>query len=165
MSAPSPEPEPNHPPQRPPSRYRLHDSVLYALTLTSRIQERRLEEGLRALGLTRITWCVLLAVENEGLCHPSDIAGFIGIDRTATSRALRAMEAAGWLARSEGVADRRTTTVALTDAGRALLARATPVAEENARHFLGKLAPGEAAALARSLAALREGEARNLGSF
>lgn len=149
-------------PRRP---YRLHESVLYQLTLTSRMQERRLEEGLRALGLTRITWCVLLAVENEGLTQPSDIAEFIGIDRTATSRALRQMEAAGWVARSGGRPDRRTTTVALTDAGRALLARATPVAEENARHFLGKLAPGEGATLARLLARLREGEARNLVRF
>lgn len=152
-------------PPPPAARYRLHDSVLYALTLTSRMQERRLEEGLRALGLTRITWCVLLAVQNEGLSQPSDIAGFIGIDRTATSRALRAMEAAGWLERRTGSRDRRTTTVALTAAGRDLLARATPVAEENARHFLGKLGPGEAEALARMLARLREGEARNLGTF
>jgi len=148
-----------------PAPYHLHDSVLYQLTLTSRVQERRLEEGLRRLGLTRITWCVLLAVENEHLTRPSEIAEFIGIDRTATSRALRGMEAEGWLRRATGQGDRRTTSVALTDAGRALLLRATPIAEENGRHFLAKLARSEATALGRMLRALRTGEARGLQRF
>lgn len=150
-------------PDRPP--YRLHASVMYQLTLTSRQQERRLDEGLRALGLTRITWCILLAVENEGRSQPSDIAEFIGIDRTACSRALRQMEAQGWIARRNGIPDRRTTHVELTETGRALLCGATPVAEENSRHFLAKLAPGEADTLARLLARLREGEKIALGDF
>ena len=73
--------------------YRLHNSLGYRLSRVARIQERRLDLGLRRIGLTRTTWCVLLAVGNEGLSQPSDIAEFIGIDRTATSRALRQMEA------------------------------------------------------------------------
>lgn len=145
--------------------YRLHASPLYQLTLTSRLQERRLEDGLRRLGLSRMTWCVLLAVHVEGLTRPSDIADFIGTDRTATSRALRNMESAGWVARRCGTGDRRTTEVALTDAGKALVRRATPVAEENARHFLSKLPEGGCEALQDLLAALREDEPRNLLKF
>ena len=148
-----------------PQPYRLHDSLLYQMTLTSRLQERRLEERLKSLGLTRITWCVLLAVHNEGLVQPSAIADFIGIDRTATSRALRQMEASGWLARHGGSEDRRTTTVKLTPQGKALLASATPLAEENNRHFLSRLGPGEAETLARIMARMREGEARGLVRF
>lgn len=148
-----------------PAPYRLHESVLYQMTLTSRLQERRLEEGLKTLGLTRVTWCVLLAVEIEGCQRPSEIADFIGIDRTATSRALRGMEAAGWLERGTGVDDRRTTRVRLTDAGRALLDQAAPLAEENNRHFLGKLSPGEAEDLARLMARMRAGESRDLPRF
>lgn len=145
--------------------YRLHHSLLYQLTLTSRLQERRLDEGLRALGLTRITWCILLAVANEGRSQPSDIAEFIGIDRTACSRALRQMEAEGWIARRSGSTDRRTTHVALAPAGRERLDAATPVAMENSRHFLGKFGPGEAEEFARLMARLREGEARGLDRF
>ena len=78
--------------------YRLHTSLGYHLSLASRLQERRLDEQLKTLGLTRTTWCILLAVGNEGLCQPSDIADFVGIDRTATSRALRHMEDDGLLA-------------------------------------------------------------------
>ncbi|WP_114966262.1 MarR family winged helix-turn-helix transcriptional regulator [Alkalilacustris brevis] len=145
--------------------YRLHDSVLYQMTLTSRMQERRLEEGLRALGLTRITWCVLLAVEHEGRSQPSEIAEFIGIDRSATSRALRGMEDAGLLVRFNGEPDRRTTRVKLTEGGRELLLRATPVAEENGSHFLGKLSADEVQQLARIMASMREGETRSLPKF
>jgi len=148
-----------------PPPYRLHASVLYQMTLTSRLQERRLEEGLRAHGLTRITWCVLLAVANEGRSQPSEIAEFIGIDRTACSRALRQMEAAGLIVRRNGVPDRRTTHVVLTAAGQARLSAATPVAEENGRHFLGKLAPDEVEQIARLMARLREGEAAGLDRF
>ncbi len=148
---------------RPP--YRLHDSVLYQMTVTSRIQERRLEDGLRTLGLTRITWCTLLALGNEGLTQPSDIAAFIGIDRTATSRALRQMEAEGWIARRSGAPDRRTTTVELTESGRRLLDQATPMAEENSRHFLQKLGPEGTETLRRLMARLREGEERGLSRF
>ena len=149
-----------------PPPYRLHASLLYQLTLTSRMQERRLDEGLKALGLTRITWCALLAVENEGLSQPSEIAGFIGIDRTAMSRTLRQMEASGLVARRPAAGpDRRRTEVVLTDAGRGLLWRATPVAEANARHFLSRLAEPDREALRRILASLREGEPRNLKDF
>ncbi len=145
--------------------YRLHQSLLYQLTLTSRLQERRLEEGLRRHGLTRATWCVLLALHVEGLTRPSEIAEFIGIDRTAISRALRQMEAAGWIARSGGTTDRRTTRVEITPEGAALCERAAPVAEENARHFLSKLPEEGARALQELMARLREGEEHNLPRF
>ncbi|MEM1302763.1 MAG: MarR family transcriptional regulator, partial [Pseudomonadota bacterium] len=81
-------------------RYRLHDSLGYNLSLAARLQERRLDDGLRSLALTRTNWCILLAVGVEGLSGPSDIAAFVGIDRTATSRALRQMEQAGLIERT-----------------------------------------------------------------
>ena len=101
-------------------KYHLNQSVGYQLSLTSRLQERRFEEQLKTLGLTRSTWCILLAVEGEQMVNPSDIAAFVGIDRTATSRALRQMETAGMVMRGAGKIDGRTTTVALTDTGRDL---------------------------------------------
>jgi len=95
------------------------------------MQERRLDEALKPLGLTRTTWCAMLAIGNEHLRQPSDIAAFVGIDRTAASRALRQMEAAELIERSAGDIDGRTRSVALTAKGAALLRKATPMAEEN----------------------------------
>lgn len=145
--------------------YRLHASLGYRLSLAARLQERRLEAGLKRLGLTRTTWCALLAVGNEGLSQPSDIAEFIGIDRTATSRALRQMEADGLIDRADGTADRRTRTVSLTGKGQTLLAEGTPYAEANNAAMAVKLDPDEEAALHKLLSQLIEGEDTALPSF
>ena len=69
--------------------YRLHQSLGYHLSIAARLQERRLDEQLRMLGLTRTTWCILLAVGNEGLSQPSDIAGFVGIGGVGRPRRTR----------------------------------------------------------------------------
>ncbi|MDD9708256.1 MAG: MarR family transcriptional regulator [Paracoccaceae bacterium] len=135
--------------------YRLHTSLGYHLSVAARQQERRLDEALKTLGLTRTTWCVLLAVGNEGLSQPSDIAGFVGIDRTATSRALRQMEADGLLARSSGTEDRRTRRVELTDKGCEAIRAATPFARANAAIMAEQLDAGEQDMLIRLLAKLR----------
>ncbi len=111
--------------------YHLHASLGYQLSLAARIQERRLEEHLKSLGLTRTTWCVLLAIGNEGLAQPSDIAHFIGIDRTAASRALRQMQDRGLIDRVAGQGDGRTRTVVLTELGTDQLAKGIPMAEDN----------------------------------
>lgn len=145
--------------------YRLHASLGYRLSLAARLQERRLEAGLKRLGLTRTNWCALLAVGVEGLTQPSEIAEFIGIDRTATSRALRQMEADGMIAREGGEADRRTTTVSLTEKGHRLLARGIPFAEANNAAMAVKLQPGEERELRRLLARLVEGEDAALPQF
>ncbi|MCR8725453.1 MarR family winged helix-turn-helix transcriptional regulator [Frigidibacter sp. ROC022] len=139
--------------------YRLHQSLGYQLSVTSRIQERRLDEGLKKLGLTRISWCILLAVGNEALTQPSDIAEFVGIDRTATSRALRQMEAAGLVSRQNGTADRRTTRVGLTAKGRQRLDEGTPLAIANNRVMAARLTPDEHRELERLLAKARGGDA------
>ncbi|MGR3756453.1 MAG: MarR family winged helix-turn-helix transcriptional regulator [Tranquillimonas sp.] len=138
--------------------YRLHHSLGYRLSLTARLQEKRLDEGLKTLGLSRTTWCVLLAVGNEGLTQPSDIAAFVGIDRTATSRALRQMERDALVDRSVGLADRRTTRVALTPRGREVLAAGTPMAERNNAWMDAKLSQTERLELRRLLAKLSAGE-------
>lgn len=138
--------------------YRLHQSLGYQMSLTSRLLERQFEDRLKPLGLTRITWCILLAVEIEALLNPSDIARFVGIDRTATSRALRQMETAGMIARGVGKEDGRTTLVALTDLGRELVTTTVPMARANAQHWQNKLSRAEADELCRLMAKLRMGE-------
>lgn len=145
--------------------YRLHESLGYRLSLAARVQERRLEEGLKELGLTRITWCILLAVGNEARDRPTDIAAFVGIDRTATSRALRQMEQAHLITRTSGKDDRRTTTVALTALGRRHLAEGTPHAVANNLAMTEKLSRDETAELKRLLDKVVEGEMMDLTTF
>lgn len=139
-------------------KYGLHRSIGHQISRTSRVIERRVEDGLRQHGLTRVGWCVLLAVAEDGHKQPSDIAAFVGIDRTATSRALRQLESEGYIQRSMGEIDRRTTEVSLTKQGFARLSSAMPLCTENMEHFEGKLAPDESAELRRLLTKLSDGE-------
>lgn len=146
----------------PDTPYRLHDSLGYRLSIASRQQERRLDDGLRRLGLTRITWCVMLAIGNEDLSQPSEIAQFVGIDRTATSRALRQMEGDGLLDRASGKGDRRTRRVTLTEEGRRILAEGTPIARGNNDMLARALSEAERATLTALLDRLIEGDQKAL---
>jgi len=138
--------------------FRLHDSIGFHTTVVARLMERRVEEALKEHGLTRTGFCILLALVEEGLRRPSDIADFVAIDRTGTSRALRQLEDAGLITRQIGTDDRRNTEVRITEAGQQVLHRAGPVCGENMRYFSGKLSEAEERELMRLLAKLRDGE-------
>jgi len=120
-------------------KFGLHDSVGHHITRTARIIERRVEGNLRRFGLTRVEWCVMVAVAEEGKKNPSEIANFVGIDRTATSRALRQLENNGLIDRAMGRDDRRTTEVRLTEHGEAQFRAALPICTEAAQYFHAKL--------------------------
>ena len=139
-------------------RFSLQDSVGHQITRTARIVERRVEEDLRRFGLTRVGWCVLVAVAEEGKKNPSDIANFVGIDRTATSRTLRQLETDGLIMREIGRDDRRTTEVRLTDRGQSQFDAALPFCRAAAGHFNEKLSLAELETLKVLLAKLSAGE-------
>ncbi|MCV2881397.1 MarR family winged helix-turn-helix transcriptional regulator [Actibacterium sp. XHP0104] len=144
------------------SKYRLHHSIGYHLSLAARLQERRLDGWMRPMGLTRTTWCILLAVANENLTRPSEIADFVGIDRTATSRALRQMEAEGLISRKSASTDRRMTEVSLSPKAQQLVIEGTPLAEENNSLITDSLDETERAELYRLLRKSVEGKERGL---
>ena len=73
--------------------YELHRRLGYRISVLSRIMQSRLERMIAELGLTRLMWCVLTGVGEEGVITPSELADYIGITRPATSRLLRDMEA------------------------------------------------------------------------
>jgi DNA-binding MarR family transcriptional regulator len=75
------------------------------------------------------------------------------------------MEAAGMVARAGGAKDRRTTQVRLTGKGRALLARATPLAVHNAALLAERLSEDERAQLHRLLRKARADDALPLSKL
>lgn len=142
--------------------YELHESFGYRMTLLSRINERAFEARIADLGISRIMWCILLGVGQEDIVHPSAIATYVGIDRTATSRALRAMEARGLVTRSNGAGDGRTTEVAITDMGREVLSQATAAARDNASWYTDKLTQAELDRFGQLLDKLLQDETRGV---
>lgn len=142
--------------------YSLHNSLGYQVSRTARLLERGFETDLRKIGLTRLSWCTLLAVVNEGLRQPSAIAEFIGIDRTAASRALRQMEADGLISREKEPknkgGDGRSKNVSTTPKGDALLQSGIAAARVNAAKFEAKLSPEEHAQFRKMLETLQQDE-------
>lgn len=136
----------------------LRDSLGFKLTRASRTMQHTLEIGLAAHGLTRLSWCVLRSVGDEGLRAPSEIARNLGITRPALSRLLKSMAKDGLIARKLSAEDGRARIVALTEAGAQKLAMCHPLADANTAHFMAKLTPDELAELNRLLDVLMDGE-------
>ena len=140
-------------------KFLLHESLGYQLSLVSRMIERIFEERLSQLQITRAMWAVLLAVEQESCSKPSEIADFVGIDRTAVSRLLRALEEKKFVRRAAAEGDGRARAVTLTASGRKVLGIATQAAHETARWYRSKLRKAEQEQLHSLLSKLLEGEA------
>ena len=141
--------------------YDLHDGPGYKLALAARVNDQFMDVSLAEMGLTRQMWCVLIAVGEQAIHQPSDIANYIGIKRSALSRTLREMDNKGLLARSNGngngSGDGRSTTVSLTDEGNNLLAASLPLGEQSRRRFRKNLSPAELKQLAALLDKLLSG--------
>jgi DNA-binding MarR family transcriptional regulator len=135
-------------------RYDLHSGLGYQLAIAARTNNAGFDESLSALGLTRQTWCVLVAVGEQQITTPSAIADYIGIIRPAASRTLKQMDENGLLKRSAGDIDKRSTTVALTERGIDLLRKSMPVALKTREHIDAALSPTEQSQLSNLLAKL-----------
>jgi MarR family transcriptional regulator, transcriptional regulator for hemolysin len=146
-----------------PHSYLLHQRLGWRVSRLARIMQARLEAVLADEGLTRLMWVVLRGLGDDGVETPSEMAAYIGITRASTSRLLTTMEARGLIRRDNPQGpDGRQVALALTDRGRALLARYRPAADAVTAHFLTKLDPEEARILMQALATLAEGEGDTL---
>ncbi|WP_206075898.1 MarR family transcriptional regulator [Mesorhizobium sp. Z1-4] len=128
----------------------------------SRIMQTRLERGIAPFGLTRLMWCVLTGVGDEGITNPSELADYIGITRPATSRLLKDMAAKGLVCRNGGSGDGRTIALSLSDSGQDVLTRARVAVDEMHRHFMTKLSPEMTAQFMHALDALSADEHERL---
>ncbi|MFA7822941.1 MarR family winged helix-turn-helix transcriptional regulator [Aeromonas dhakensis] len=94
-------------------------------------------------GIGVVEWRMLsmLAVENG--ITANRICQVIGLDKSAVSRSLQALEASGYVGSRVDPGDARRNTVSLTEAGRALHDRVLQVALERERRLLTGLSPEE----------------------
>lgn len=142
--------------------YQLHKRLGYRVSRLSRIMQSRLERMIADQSLTRLMWCVLTGVGEEGVSTPSELSEYIGITRPATSRLLRDMEARGMVARNGSDVDGRGRTVSITPLGRDLLEAARPSIEAVNDHFKSKITPDELAHVMSVLDRLAAGEEEQL---
>ncbi|KFX71724.1 MarR family transcriptional regulator [Pseudomonas taeanensis MS-3] len=102
-------------------------------------------------GIGVVEWRMLsmLSVEND--ITANRICQVIGLDKSAVSRSLQALEAARHVTSKADSRDARRNTVSLTPSGRALHDRVLKVALERERRLLSGLSPEEVDTLIKLL--------------
>jgi len=119
----------------------------------ARALARRYDEALRPLGLTNGQFSLLMSLNRPEPPPMGPVAALLAMDRTTLTAALKPLERRGLVQVVVDAADRRSRRLLLTDAGRALLARALPVWERSQLET-ESLLPGDPERLRTELRAL-----------
>jgi MarR family transcriptional regulator, multiple antibiotic resistance protein MarR len=108
---------------------------------------------------------LLRYIRDHADARVADLAAAFAIGVGSTSKIVDRMEKEGWTERRPNPANRRSSLLALTPAGREVVSRAEPAWQAALQDLLGGAVTGaELAALARALGALRADlERRHLG--
>jgi DNA-binding MarR family transcriptional regulator len=106
----------------------VRDSCLCLhLQRAARAVARRFDAAFRPLGLTNGQFSLLMALNRREPPAIGDVARLLAMDRTTLTAALKPLERRGLLRIAADATDRRVRRLALTPAGRGLLAAALPI--------------------------------------
>lgn len=105
----------------------LDNQLCFALYSTSLAMTKVYKPLLDALGLTYPQYLVMLVLWAQDEVSVSALGERLCLDSGTLTPLLKRMEAAGWLVRVRSSVDERRVQVSLTEAGRALKARAASV--------------------------------------
>ncbi|MFW2354561.1 MarR family winged helix-turn-helix transcriptional regulator [Hydrogenophaga sp.] len=94
-------------------------------------------------GLTPLQWAALAAIERKPGVDQSALSRDVALDTSTVAGVIYRLEARGLIRRDASTADRRLRVLFLTEEGRDLLARATPVVTEMQDWLLDPLNPEE----------------------
>jgi MarR family transcriptional regulator, organic hydroperoxide resistance regulator len=95
----------------------------------------------RDFGLPLTHFEPMLVIDRVPSCRVYDIASELRITTGGTSKLVDRIEASGYCRRLPNPADRRSSVLELTAAGRSLLERAGEAFDEELQHWLGSAVP------------------------
>jgi DNA-binding MarR family transcriptional regulator len=90
---------------------------------------RRFDEALRPVGLTNGQFSLLMSLNRPEPAGMGAVASLLAMDRTTLTAAIKPLARRGLVTATVDRTDRRARHMALTSAGRVLLARALPIWE------------------------------------
>src|SRR6185437_4505976 len=97
------------------------------LQRAARVLARAFDDALRPLGLTNGQFSLLMSLNRPTPARPAEIAELLAMDRTTLIANVKPLERRGLVTVTVDAGDQRGRLLALTSAGRALLAAALPV--------------------------------------
>jgi MarR family transcriptional regulator, organic hydroperoxide resistance regulator len=106
---------------------RLENQLCFALYAASGLVTRAYRPLLEPLGLTYPQYLVMLVLWERGSATVGELGEALELDSGTLTPLLKRMEAAGFVTRRRDPADERRVIVDLTEAGRALKAKAAEV--------------------------------------
>jgi DNA-binding MarR family transcriptional regulator len=109
----------------------------------ARALARRFDEALRPVGLTNGQFSLMMALNRPKPPTMGEVASLLALDRTTLTANLKPLERRGLVTVTPDEDDRRSRRMALTPAGRALLARAAPIWHETHAKIEAGLAPAD----------------------
>jgi DNA-binding MarR family transcriptional regulator len=122
----------------------------------ARALARRFDEALRPTGLTSGQFSLLTSLNRETPPSIGSVAALLAMDRTTLTANLQPLVRRGLLVSGVDPADRRGRRLTLTEAGRTLLAAATPIWRRTHADVDQRLEESEAQALLAGLRTLGE---------
>ena len=105
----------------------LDEKLCFAVYSTSLAMNKVYRKLLTPLGLTYPQYLVMMVLWERDSLSVSEIGARLFLDSATLTPLLKRMEAAGFIDRIRAASDERQVIVTLTDAGRALKARAASV--------------------------------------
>jgi DNA-binding MarR family transcriptional regulator len=120
----------------------------------ARALARRFDSAFRPLGLTSGQFSLLNGLNRAEPPAVAELAELLAVDRTTTTAALKPLMRRGWVEAQAGARDRRKRLLRLTDAGRAVLAAATPVWSAAHAELESSFAPADLRRIRRELMSL-----------
>jgi DNA-binding MarR family transcriptional regulator len=129
--------------------------LCFATQRTARGLARRFDRLFAELGLTNGQFSMMVAMSGMGEAKLGHLAGFMMMDHATLSAAVKKLEKRGLVTLRADENDRRSRRVALTDAGRALIASAVPLWRNEHQRLEAELSRGEAEEIRRRLQKLQ----------
>ena len=108
----------------------LDDQLCFALYAASRAVTARYRPMLDAIGLTYPQYLVMLLLWESDNQTVGQLGSRLALDSGTLSPLLKRLTTAGLVTRNRRIEDERSVSIALTDAGRALEAKAIAISEE-----------------------------------
>ena len=121
----------------------IQKSTGYWVTRLARSMERDFERRLKPLGITRGAFAVLSGIHHDKKKSPAELAAYLGLDGAAITRYLDRLEELGLIERKTNAADRRSTHLVLTAAGRRIVGQGLSASRATNEKFTAGLESAE----------------------
>ncbi len=109
----------------------LDEVFIYLIERTEKQTKRYANAALKNAGveITPEQWAILKRISERAVINQREISDLTFKDPASVTRALDVLEEKGWVKRMEMENDRRAYNLFLTEAGEAMVAKITPLAQ------------------------------------